>query len=221
MFLATISNTAFWDTDDELLFLDPWCMRYDRRQEWKGLKYRVLPNPWSNRVRLNGDIAYCTDVGNYLVNELTPYLNAMHGVSFSRRYWQVLLGYWLHYYIHDLYSRFVHLRNALDLFPDIRTFSLASDCWLTPHDTAEFVRRAESEKGEHHDLQLFSQILTAMGCKAEPRPADGRDSAPTSRGPERWLRRTPALKPSNSRSSMPMSWPCQAISIMTSHTCPK
>lgn len=190
MFLATTSNTAFWDTDDELLFLGPWCMRYDRRHEWEGLKYQVLSNPWSNRVRLDGDIAYCTDVGNYLVNELTPYLNAVHGVSFSGRYWQILLGYWLHYYIHDLYSRFIHLRTALDLFPDIRTFSLASDCWLTPRDTAEFVRRVQGEKGDRHGLQLFSQLLTAMGCEAVTRSAEAtaaHSSATPSTSSARWL----------------------------------
>lgn len=169
MFLATTNYQPFWDAEDELLFLGPWCTRYDRRHEWEALKYRYLPNPWDDRQRLDRDIGYCLGVLDHLVEELTTYLNGVHNVSHGPRYWRILVGFWLHYYVHDLYGRYVLLREALDSFPDIRTVCLSPTCWVTPHDTLETLAFYE---GEQFPLQLDSQVLRAFGRGLPERPAE-------------------------------------------------
>lgn len=164
MFLATTNFTPFWDTTDELLFLGPACARYDRRHEWEGLKFQFLPNRWDDRERLDRDIAYCVRAGEHLVEVLAAYLNEVHGVSHESRYWRILLGFWLHYYVHDLYTRYLNVREALEVFPDIRTLTLAPECWITPRDTAESVALYDSDR---YPLQLYAQILRAVG-RGEP-----------------------------------------------------
>lgn len=168
MFLATTDYRPFWDTEDELLFLGPWCTRYDRRHEWERLKYRYLPNPWNDRGRLDRDIAYCIGVVDHLIEDLTAYLNATHNVSHGPRYWRILLGFWLHYYVHDLYGRYVYVREALEQFPDIQTVCLAPDSWLTPRDTTECVAQYEQDR---FPLQLYSQVLRAAGRALPERSA--------------------------------------------------
>lgn len=171
MFLAMTSNSAFWDASDELLFLGPWCTRYERRHEWEGVRYRMMSNPWDDRLRLDKDISYCAEVSDQLARELTSYLNESHRVSCSARYWRILLGYWLHCFVHDMYGRYVHVRAALDQFPDVRTLCLARSCFFTPSVTADYEKLCLA--GDHYPLQLYSQVLRSLGrglperCSAE------------------------------------------------------
>jgi len=170
MFLAMTSYKAFWDTDDELLFLGPWCTLYDRRHEWENLKHQLLPNPWNDRKRVENGITYCIRVSDHLTEELAAYLNAVHRVSHGVRYWRILLGVWLNYYVQDLYARYVQICDALDAVPNIRTLCLAPGSWKTPRDTEESVDFYF--RTDRYPLQLYSHVLRMLGRVMPDRAAE-------------------------------------------------
>ena len=120
MFLATTALAEFWDTNDEIVFLGPWCLRYDRREDWEGLKYSVLQSPWTDQHQIRQAEAYCNDVIDHLLSELIPLLNQVHDTQHSHRYWRIILGPWLLYYVHALYDRYVHLKEARRSVPETR-----------------------------------------------------------------------------------------------------
>ena len=160
MFLATTALSEFWDKDQEILFLGPWCLLHDRRAEWEGLKYHVLPNPWDDRKRFYQACEYVDGCYERILDILTDYLNHVHRVSFSKRYWRVLLGAWLLDYLHAVYDRNVHLSDAFNLYPDLQTILLDPQCWRVPLDTLEYAKLAERDP---YNLQLFSQLLQGKG----------------------------------------------------------
>lgn len=160
MFLATTALSEFWDKDQEVLFLGPWCCLYDHRADWEGLKYRVLPNPWDDRKRFYEAYEYLQGCYERVLNSLTDYLNGVHQVPFSKRYWRVLLGAWLLDYLHAVYDRYVHLADAFSLYPGLQTVLLDPQCYRVPLDTLEYARLAERDP---YNLQLFSQLLQGMG----------------------------------------------------------
>jgi putative transferase (TIGR04331 family) len=160
MFLATTALSEFWDKNQEILFLGPWCMLHDRRVDWEGLKYHVLPNPWDDRKRFYQACEYVDGCYERILDILTEYLNRVHRVSFSTRYWRVLLGAWLLDYLHAVYDRYVHLSDVFNLYPDLQTILLDPQCYRVPLDTLEYTKLAERDL---YNLQLFSQLLQERG----------------------------------------------------------
>ena len=71
MFLATTALADFWDTSDEILFLGSWCLRYDRRRDWQGLRYRVLPSLWDDRRRFYAAAEYLDECAEGILKRLT------------------------------------------------------------------------------------------------------------------------------------------------------
>jgi putative transferase (TIGR04331 family) len=162
MFLATTGLSKFWDKNDEIIFLGAWCLRQDCRADWESLKYRVLPSPWNDRQRFYNAARYADRCYERLLISLTDYLNELHGVSRTIRYWRILLGPWLMHFVHSLYDRYIHLQEALGRYPECGTVSLDSKSFRTPSNTDEGIHWLGQD---HYNLQLFSQLLAGMGYK--------------------------------------------------------
>lgn len=160
MFLATTALSEFWKPEEEILFLGRWCLRYDRRPEWERLRYRLLPSPWDDRERFYEAVRYLEACEERILDRLSAYLNDVHRVSHSRRYWRILIGPWVLYYVHAAYDRYVHLADALQGYPGLQTLGLDPSVFRVPRDTLE----TDQWIGEDaYNLQLFTQLLRGMG----------------------------------------------------------
>lgn len=170
MFLGTTALSEFWSRDEEILFLGTWCLRYDRRSDWESLRYHILPFAWDDRKRLDDAVVYLDQCYERMLSRLTDYLNAIHEVSHSHRYWRILIGPWLEYYLHALYDRYIHLLDALKVDGDLTTLTLHADCYRTPADTPHFDSLISADA---YNLQLYSQILQVLGCRFPQRRWQG------------------------------------------------
>lgn len=166
MFLATTALTEFWDTSDEILLLGPWCLRYDRKTEWESLRYSVLPSPWKDPRAVQEAEDYCGKVIDSLVADLAVRLNQVHGVAYSQRYWRIILGPWLLHYVHCLYDRYISLRHAWKLYGRLKTVVLNPSSYKTPVDTMDFATLTYVESADLFNLQLYSQVLKALGLNS-------------------------------------------------------
>jgi putative transferase (TIGR04331 family) len=160
LFLATTALSEFWDKDHEILFLGSWCLRHDRRATWEVLKYQVLPSPWDDRKRFYDACRYLDEFGERILNQLADYLNAVHGVSHSRRYWRILIGPWLIHYLHAVYDRYIHITEAFSRFPRLQTIVLDPQSFWVPRDTEDLVGLISDDP---YNLQICSQLIRAMG----------------------------------------------------------
>lgn len=167
-FLGTTALTEFWDESQPLLLLGSWCLRVDRRHEWERFQYTVMPSPWNDRERFYAATEYLDDCGERLLALLGDYLNSVHGVTHGRRYWRILIGPWLLHFLHSAYDRYVHLREAFDRYPDIRTVILASQSFRVPRDSVEAL---EYLCDDPYNLQIISQLLQVLGYSFPARPA--------------------------------------------------
>lgn len=162
MYLAKTAIEKFWDKDDEILFLGPWCMDYSRKDVWQQLNYTLLPNPWEQRADLDTAWHITQSVYDRMMDKLTDTLNDIHGSSHDRRYWELLTGAWLKRFIHATYDRFVTIKKAYELYPDLKTHVLDDKCFITPQNAYHF---NDLYFGDFYNLQLCSQIITALGYK--------------------------------------------------------
>lgn len=169
VFLATTALTDFWDTRGDIVFLGSWCLRYDQRDRWSSLARRVMPSPWDDRKRFCDAARYLDEVGERMLDRVTAYLNAIHGVSEDQRYWRILLGPWLIVYLHSLYDRYVCLEEAFRTYRGIETVTLAPLSFRTPSTTMQAVRGL---CGDAYNLQLYSQVLAGLGYAFPSRPLE-------------------------------------------------
>jgi putative transferase (TIGR04331 family) len=172
MFLATTALTELWDESQPILFLGPWCTLYTQKDRWAPLDYRIMPNPWDDRERMHQAGLYCQNLGEQLLTELSVFLNKVHKVEFNQKYWRILLGPWVFFYVDIFYDHYVCLNEAFRLFPELQTWLLDERDYRIPYDFYEF---RGMQEGDFYNLQLYSQVIRGLGylfpSKKAPPPA--------------------------------------------------
>ncbi len=159
-FLATTALEEFWDTSKPLVYLGEWCRRYNRRSFWQPLGGVVLNNPWDDSRRLYEAHHYVADLYERLLPALGEALNKIHDVKHGARYWRIILGPWLQFYIPSVYDRHTCLQFALDKYPGITSLTLSEESWIIPGNTYDFVQFILNDP---YNLQIYSRILKLQG----------------------------------------------------------
>ena len=116
VFLATTALEEFWDTTKPVVFLGDWCKRYSRRSVWEKVHKETLESPWKERSAVEVAYKYTNEVYEKMLTILSEYLNELHRENHSLRYWRIVLGIWLSYYIAAMYDKYVLLKKALEKF---------------------------------------------------------------------------------------------------------
>lgn len=112
-FLVTTSLEETWPRNSlPVLFLGEWCRIYRRKSAWQKLDAKVVPYHWDDRQKLYKDYKYIKKVTNEVLEALVAELNKIHNVNHSKRYWQIVIGPWVGYFIQILYDRWSMLYFA-------------------------------------------------------------------------------------------------------------
>ena len=161
IFLAITALEDFWNTSLPVVFLGPGCKRYSRRAIWGKLNAPTLPQPYSDEgaVRI---LSYLEKLHARTLGALTSRLNSVHGVNYSSRYWTILAGPWLLFYLHSQYEKYLRLKSAFSKYPALTTIVLDESEHITPVDTLDMVN---SLKDDFYNLQLYSSMLSALGYR--------------------------------------------------------
>ncbi len=188
MKLAATALDEFWDGEDELALLGPWCLRGRKDPRLDGRRWRMLPNVWDDRALLRSSAAECSRAYEAMIGRLAARLDELHGAPRGERYWDVLAGSWLVFYVHQLYDRWTQIKAARALHPDAESAVLDPRDFRVPFDSEDYSLLFQTPR---YDLQLYSQALVFEGAKVRtvraelaepPRPA------PPSLSPRRLLR---------------------------------
>lgn len=113
MFLITTADERTWSKDQPVLFLGEWCKHHDRRNVWMAMNAGVVPYHWDDRKKLHQDYLYLKCLYEELLFELSEKLNEIHSVNHTLRYWRIMVGPWLGWFIQMLFDRWVMIRRAV------------------------------------------------------------------------------------------------------------
>ena len=106
LFLVTTSLEDTWpENDQSVLFLGEWCRLYARKDRWVNMDAEVLPYHWDDRNKLYKDYQYLLELFERVLKELTIELNNIHNVSYSLRYWRIIIGPWLMSFLTVIFDR--------------------------------------------------------------------------------------------------------------------
>ena len=116
--LVTSANETTWPKNktQPILFLGEWCTLYDKKHIWKDLDYKVVPYHWHLKKKFTDDYFYISRIYEDALKEICFKLNNIHGVNYSLRYWRILVGPWLGYFLQMLFDRWFMLKIALEKY---------------------------------------------------------------------------------------------------------
>ena len=105
-FLVLTAIEETWPSDGSpILFIGEWCKLYSRKSVWDALEHEVKEYHWDDREKLYNDYLYLNEVYEDILKALTVQLNQYHKVNYSIKYWRILVGPWLGYFIQVLFDR--------------------------------------------------------------------------------------------------------------------
>lgn len=159
-FLATTALEEFWDISRPMLFLSETCRRFSRKSVWENLDAQVIPSPYASMAEVEAAWHRAVALYEELLEELADAMNDIHGTNHGLRYWRIILGPWLLFYVHVHLDRYLRITHALSLHPELTTIGLAKDSYVTPRDSIELVNLCKTDL---YNVQIYSQILSFLG----------------------------------------------------------
>lgn len=164
--LVTTALEVTWPTEDvPVLFLGEWCRLYNRKLAWGNRDALVAPYHWDDRQKLHEDYLYLRPVYEKLLKAIAGQLNELHQTNHSLRYWRILIGPWLGYFIQILFDRWSMLTKVLQAH-EVTTVRLIEnfDAHLVPNDMAVFT--SFFIRDDWNEL-IYSQIIEHMKVSIE------------------------------------------------------
>ena len=155
--LVTTAVESSWPSKGQpILFLGEWCKRFDRKEKWNELDSDTVEYHWNDREKAYSDYQYLKGLHEDMLVEMKDYLNDLHGISRSLRYWRVQLGPWMNYFIPILFDRWSMLAKAQEDFDvDGITIPAYKVSEVIAKDTNHFMRLTSSD---HWNQVIYSEL---------------------------------------------------------------
>jgi putative transferase (TIGR04331 family) len=160
-FLITTALEETWDDDQPVLFLGEWCRLYSRKDRWSEMNAALLPFHWDDRDKLFSDYQYLDSLYERILGDMVIKLNQIHNVEYNTRYWRILVGPWLAYFIQMLFDRWLSIQSAINLFEITGTIVLTgNEEQLIPNDMMHFAKLMLGDEWNHY---VYAEILYKLG----------------------------------------------------------
>ena len=156
-FLVTTALEETIPNNQPLLMLGEWCRPYSKKNKLDKLNIKLLSYHWDDRSKLHRDYLYLDEFYEKLLSELTFELNDIQGTQYSNRYWRILIGPWLGWFVQIIFDRWTSLNNAINEYELSGTYikSFEEDL-LTPNNSRHFAGLITSDEWNHF---IYSYII--------------------------------------------------------------
>lgn len=158
-YLITTGLKETWpeNMEEPVLFLGEWCRTFSMKEQWKEMNAKLMPYHWDDRSKLYHDYHYIQGLLERLLPTLGEKLNDFHCVDHSTRYWRILIGPWLGYFIQMLFDRWSSVDKANNEFELTGTTILKfPDESMIPNEMKDFANYFISDAWNHF---IYSKII--------------------------------------------------------------
>ena len=158
--LVTTADERTWPRNKPVLFLGEWCKRFSRKEKWSKLDFKTATYHWDDRAKLSRDYNYLQGLHEVLLKDLSIQLNKIHNVNYSIRYWRILIGPWLGYFVQALFDRWFMLKKAVEQ-PEVTNCFMLDRCFISvvPNDMKNF---NELFIDDNWNEAIYSQLLEIL-----------------------------------------------------------
>lgn len=143
-FLITTSNKyKISELNFRYLILGKWCLNYkDKRYHNK----TILNYHWNDRNKLYKDFVKINQLYEKVLDDLANFLNDFHNLNYSKKYWRIVIGLWLNYFIEIIFDRFEMLNVASNYSDNISInhYKYEESSYI-PKNMTQFMRFVETD----------------------------------------------------------------------------
>ena len=111
---TALQETFPKEINEKVLFLGEWCKIYIKKSVWEKFDSQTMTYHWNDREKLYTDYQSIQIIYEKILLELSSKLNQTHQVNYSLRYWRILIGPWLGFFIQTLFDRWFMLNTVFD-----------------------------------------------------------------------------------------------------------
>lgn len=160
-FLITTADESTWNKGESIVFLGEWCRKYSRRKFWENLDAKLLEYHWDNHDKYYRDYLNLNDLYEKKLIHLSHCLGQMHGVTQDIRYWRIIIGPWLRFFIDVLFDRFESIRSAQKSVEIAGTWVCSYDLyeWI-PSDFQDFYTQYTDDPWNHI---VYAECIRLIG----------------------------------------------------------
>ena len=156
-FLITTALEETWIKRSRVVFLGEWCRLFSRKKEWDKINATVAPYHWDNQKKLIDDYNYASDLFERILPLISKNLNSFHNVNYSTRYWRILIGPWMSYFIQILIDRWSNVETVSRNYSSLETIEIVGhEDNLVPNDMPEFGRLITGDEWNHY---IYCQVI--------------------------------------------------------------
>jgi putative transferase (TIGR04331 family) len=159
-YLVTTALEETWPEEGEnILFLGEWCKLFNRKEKISKYHSHVLPYHWNDREKLKKDYDSILFLYEKNLSILTEKLNEIHHVNFNLRYWRILIGPWLGYFMQVVFDRWFMLNKTIDNNSNLVNLHIPTECnhRYIPNDMSEFIKFSHDDFWNNYLMQSIVQ----------------------------------------------------------------
>ena len=160
-FLVTTALESTWDSSCKTVFLGEWCKLYKKKSIWEKMDTITHEYHWNDREKYYSDYQYLDSLYEKKLVLLSQKLGKMHGVTTNIRFWRIIIGPWLRFFIDSVFDRYENVRSLKELHKIENTSILQyklSD-WV-PSNFVCFYKQFTSDAWNH---VIFSECIKDIG----------------------------------------------------------
>ena len=142
------------EVSSPLLLAGRWC-EINNEDFLKAEEYQVVKYPWDDRKKLVQAYEETERIYNILLPKLSQWLNDYHGENHTEKYWEIIIGIWLRYFIQMIYDRYEVISSAVSECSGLSAYILSNE--IVPKDFNDFFKKHTED--DFYNSHIFSQIL--------------------------------------------------------------
>ncbi len=150
--LVVSPNKELWDESRSMLLLGEWCNLYKDFEQNKGLNIKIHPHHWVDKKKQEIDYKILDDIYEQKLFDLSNTLSEIHNLKFDIRYWRIIIGPWLKFFIDAVYDRYESVRTAID-------YNEIDSTYIFDYNIDDYVPNDFIEFYDHLRFDDWNQII--------------------------------------------------------------
>ena len=142
------------------LLLGKWCLNYKDNRD---INCKILNYHWNDRKKLHADFLKINDLYEDVLCDLSIFLNDYHNLKYSKKYWRIVVGLWLNYFIEIIFDRYEMLNIASNITEEIfvNNYRYYKPSYIA-NNMSQFMDFVQTDNWNEY---IYSEIINKRFCE--------------------------------------------------------
>ena len=158
MHIITTGFRKAWPISlNNTILLGDWCINGNSTNILEVNKLKVIDYHFNDRKKLHDSRNEINKTYEKLLEILTSSVNSLFEKNNTRRYWEIIWGWWLYTFVLVLYDRNLSIEKVLNEYPESFTNVLDPKSYIIAPNTRDYL---DNIQDDYFNFQIYSSLWT-------------------------------------------------------------